>query len=199
MVLASGVSGPCVIDGCEERAVAHGMCRSHYDRWRYRGSALKPRRSRACLACGKFFSLDSLSKTFCSDRCRKRFERLSRRSKLPLDRTPNPVYEDNERKPSPPVRAMTYEQFTESDVWASSNGMCRACGKPASRESGSPNAGTPAWIVPPDKGGEQSLANRAIFHYSCIRRNAAHENGRKARNGRKAGVANGRKRKKGEA
>lgn len=200
MVFASGVSTvTCLVDGCDEPTVGRGLCRSHYNRQRYSGSPVRVKRTRVCLLCGRSFLLDRDSRKFCSATCRKRFERKRKRSAYPISAEPLPIIETipvAEPKPLP----MMYEAFTEADVWAKSRGTCFACGKPASKDYDSPDFATPAWIVPLERGGEASFANRAIFHYRCLTR---HVNGtvpeRKARHGRKAGGRYGRKRKKGRA
>lgn len=63
MVFSSGVQ-TCVIAGCDEKAISRGMCRTHYDRWRYTGSPVKPVRARVCITCGRVFELRSMSKKF---------------------------------------------------------------------------------------------------------------------------------------
>lgn len=94
MVQASRVrlaEGECSVNGCDGPVHAHGMCRSHYDRWRRSGSGARKRRmSRACLACGSFFETERRDKAFCSARCRKRFQRLKAEGAAP-NRTPQPL------------------------------------------------------------------------------------------------------------
>ena len=90
MVFSSGVQ-TCVIAGCDEKAISRGMCRTHYDRWRYTGSPVKPVRARVCITCGRVFELRSMSKKFCSDACRKRFKRNSEQSRYSVDDSPNPI------------------------------------------------------------------------------------------------------------
>lgn len=201
MVFASGVSAlTCLVDGCDEPVVGRGLCRSHYDRLRYSGSPLRRKRTRICLVCARPFLLDRDSRKFCSATCRKRFERLRRSSRVPVSSEPLPIVASVPVADERPRPAMTYEPFTEDDVWAKSRGMCYACGGPASRDFDSPDFGAPAWIVPPEQGGEASFANRAVFHYRCLKRHAdGTVSEREARHGRKAGVHNGRKRKKGRA
>ncbi len=194
MVFASGVQ-TCLIDGCEERSICRGLCRSHYNRWHYSGSPVKPVRSRMCKCCGVMFPLESSAKEFCSATCRKRWERRRKGYRLPA-RSVNPIVE------SKPVDAgirsgMVYEPFTEADVWAGCDGTCVECGKPVSRDFDSPVLGVPAWIVPLEDGGEPSLANKGIFHYGCVRRHTGRMTSRDTRHGLKAGGRSGRKRKKG--
>lgn len=170
MVFASGVSTDCLVTGCGELAAADGLCRSHYNRKAYSGRPVTPIRARVCPMCGMAFQLTRCSKIFCSPTCRKRFQRF--RAKHPyttLASAPNPIIESEPLTPEP-VRSMTYGAFTEADIWAKCDGTCRGCGKPVSKDIDSPNAGTPAWIVPPEDGGEPSFENRAIFHYRCVRR-----------------------------
>lgn len=193
MVFSSGVQ-TCVIAGCDEKAISRGMCRTHYDRWRYTGSPVKPVRARVCITCGRVFELRSMSKKFCSDACRKRFKRNSEQSRYSVDDSPNPIISSERPKREKPS-GMVVDQFSEADVWAGCDGTCFECGKPVSSDAMSPIAATPAWIVPPEDGGEPSLANRAIFHYGCIPRHAERSSGLTARHGRKDGK-NGGKRKK---
>lgn len=195
MVFSSGVQ-TCVIDGCDAKAICRGMCRKHYDRWRYSGSPVKPVRARVCIACGRVFELQSGAKKFCSDTCRKRFKRNSERSRYKVDASPNPLISSEKPRRRVERSGMVAEQFTEADVWARCDGVCFGCGRPVSRDVMSAQAGTPAWIVPPEDGGELSLANRAIFHYGCIPRHADGASDRTARHGRKDGRRNGGKRKK---
>lgn len=194
MVFPSGFQ-ECVIAGCDERAVCKGLCRSHYDRQRYSGSPVRKPRGRMCLCCGNVFQMERSSKRFCSPTCRKRYERRCAGLGLPTSPAVNPIIE-NEPLKRPERSYMVYEAFTEDDIWAKCDGVCYGCGRPVSRDVDSPDAGTPGWIVPPEDGGEASLANRAIFHYGCIRR---HGSGSAVggRDGRKAGGRDGGKRKKG--
>lgn len=197
MVFTSGVSTDCIIAGCDEPALCEGLCRSHYDRRRYSGRPVTPPRNRICPMCGFSFPLERASKRFCSDRCRKRYQR--ERAKHPgVVAVSYPIIEAKLEIPVS-VRSMTYDSFSENDVWVRSGGVCFRCGLPVSRDVDDPDAGTPGWIVPPEDGGDPSFSNRAVFHYRCLRRHAEGVSERDARHGRKAGVADGGKRKKGGA
>ena len=196
MVFASRVPKECLIEGCSSPAVCRGLCRSHYNRQYYSGRPVKPVKVRPCLACGKLFELDRVSRKFCSPTCRKRWQRECEASRWKRDGSPLPIVEHERPRPEKAATELSYDSFTVDDVWAQSDGVCVVCGEPVSRDVFSDDAGTPAWIVSPDDGGERSLANRGIFHYRCLNRHGSTGSGRNARHARKAGGRSGGKRKK---
>lgn len=176
MVRASGVplgEGLCNVNGCDGCVHAHGMCRSHYDRWRRSGSGARKRRmSRACLSCGSFFETERKDKAFCSARCRKRFQRL-RDSGVDPNRTPQPLksvlWEPRanarvERRGSVPLGFWTFD-----DEWGSCPHACPVCGLPLDRRVDVLSGDFPvgAWRVPLEQGGENSLSNRILIHRRC--------------------------------
>ena len=154
MVQASRVrlaEGECSVNGCDGPVHAHGMCRSHYDRWRRSGSGARKRRmSRACLACGSFFETERRDKAFCSARCRKRFQRLKAEGAAP-NRTPPAGF------------------WTAEDEWNACSHTCPVCGLPLDRSVDVLSDDFPvgAWRVPLEQGGENSLANRIVVHRRC--------------------------------
>lgn len=199
MVLPSGVpvTSDCLIAGCREEPVAEGLCRMHYDRMRRTGNPVKQRRSRACLVCGRYFEAERSTKKVCGPTCRKRWQRMREASGFRLDPTPNPLksvdWEHPREKEPEPVMA---EVFTVGDVWHASRGACLVCGGIVRRTAGprDPTYGISVWRVPPDKGGEPRLANKAIVHPACERRD---KNGiLRTCHGRK-GASHGGKRTKG--
>lgn len=175
MVLPSGVpvTSDCLIAGCREEPVAEGLCRMHYDRMRRTGNPVKQRRSRACLVCGRYFEAERSTKKVCGPTCRKRWQRMREASGFRLDPTPNPLksvdWEHPREKEPEPVMA---EVFTVGDVWHASRGACLVCGGIVRRTAGprDPAYGISVWRVPPDKGGQPRLANKAIVHPACERR-----------------------------
>lgn len=175
MVLPSGVpvTSGCLIAGCHEEPVAEGLCRMHYDRMRRTGNPVKQRRSRACLVCGRYFEAERSTKKVCGPTCRKRWQRMREASGFRLDPTPNPLksvdWEHPREKEPEPVMA---EVFTVGDVWHASRGACLVCGGIVRRTAGpcDPAYGISVWRVPPDKGGQPRLANKAIVHPACERR-----------------------------
>lgn len=199
MVLPSGVpvTSDCLIAGCREEPVAEGLCRMHYDRMRRTGNPVKQRRSRACLVCGRYFEAERSTKKVCGPTCRKRWQRMREASGFRLDPTPNPLksvdWEHPREKEPEPVMA---EVFTVGDVWHASRGACLVCGGIVRRTAGprDPAYGISVWRVPPDKGGQPRLANKAIVHPACERRD---KNGiLRTCHGRK-GACHGGKRTKG--
>ena len=199
MVLPSGVpvTSDCLIAGCREEPVAEGLCRMHYDRMRRTGNPVKQRRSRACLVCGRYYEDERSTKKVCGPTCRKRWQRMREASGFRLDPTPNPLksvdWEHPREKEPEPVMA---EVFTVGDVWHASRGACLVCGGIVRRTAGprDPAYGISVWRVPPDKGGQPRLANTAIVHPACERRD---KNGiLRTCHGRK-GASHGGKRTKG--
>lgn len=80
MVFSSRIrSLSCQVAGCDRPAVARGMCKSHYNRWQYSGSAVPKRRERLCSCCGNAFEVKRSSQQFCSDVCRLRYFRRRKR------------------------------------------------------------------------------------------------------------------------
>lgn len=175
MVLPPGVpvSGDCMISGCGEEPVADGLCRMHYDRLRRTGTPVKQRRSRACLVCGRYFEAERTTKKVCGPTCRKRWQRMRQASGYRLDSTPNPLKSvDWERPKEKTPQPAAVEVFTVGDVWHASGGACLVCGGIVRRTAGprEPAYGIPVWRVPPDMGGQPALANKAIVHPGCERR-----------------------------
>lgn len=187
MVFESGVSDECAVAGCGEPTVGRGLCRSHYDRSAYSGRPVNPVRSRVCLVCGRAFQLERLSKKFCSRACAQKFRRFRARNPyMRISDEPNPVIvsEPVSAKLPASLPGDVVEDFTESDVWEKSDGVCFVCGSEASPDVDASNAGTPSWIIQPKDGGSQTLANRAIFHYKCLGKPVRSCRGRKRKEGR---------------
>lgn len=194
MVFTSGV--PCVIAGCGRPSICKGLCRVHYDRQRYSGSPIGKVRMRVCLNCLKPIELVNTSQKFCSAYCRVKYFRRKRRGEMVAADVLQP-FEEFEPFVSDAAPGLSYGGFSEADVWAKCDGTCFGCGLPVSRNVEDVNAGTPGWIIPPEDGGDTTLANRAIFHYACVRRHVPARAEREARHGRKAGGHHGGKRKEG--
>lgn len=176
MVPASRVrlaEGECSVNGCDGPVHAHGMCRSHYDRWRRSGSGARKRRmSRACLACGSFFETERRDKAFCSARCRKRFQRLKAEGAAP-NRTPQPLksvlWEPRSNARVGRRGSVPTGFWTAEDEWNACSHTCPVCGLPLDRSVDVLSDDFPvgAWRVPLEQGGENSLANRIVVHRRC--------------------------------
>ncbi|KFI66531.1 putative site-specific recombinase [Bifidobacterium magnum] len=170
MVFSSRIrSLSCQVAGCDRPAVARGMCKSHYNRWQYSGSAVPKRRERLCSCCGNAFEVKRSSQQFCSDVCRLRYFRRRKREPWLAEHPHTPLHE----LPVEPVAEATSvpaEVFSERDVWKASGGICHVCGEPASRDVYSRDVGAPSWLVPPKLGGSRTLSNSVIVHYRCLGR-----------------------------
>ena len=155
----------CMVAGCLNDEVARGLCRYHYDQLRAHGRIdVNGCRARLCLMCGTWMMVRRKSKMFCSQACRKRWQRLKEAGKAPV-RDPLPIVvkplpfdvSDGERM------IEDSELFTDRDVLAASDGVCLECGKPV-EDDGSLASG---WRVPLEAGGRPVLSNRVPLHVEC--------------------------------
>ena len=156
----------CMVAGCLNDEVARGLCRYHYDQLRLHGRIdVNGCRVRLCLMCGTWMMVRRKSKMFCSQACRKRWQRLCKAGKAPV-REPLPIIV----KPLPFDTAGEFdaavadtEVFTDADVLAASGGVCLECGGVVVGD-GSLASG---WRVPLEAGGRPVLSNRVPLHSWC--------------------------------
>lgn len=172
MVFASGFPvGPfCSVPGCGERAVAKGLCRSHYNRRYYSGHPLKPNLSRLCPQCMEYFAPSRKDQAFCSGRCRTAYCRAHAADPVAHPLRPRTPVFDNTVELAEPVRVATPTMmFTLDDVWRHCGGRCAVCGEPVDLglPAVSPLGAEAVWRVDPTDGGVPCLENRLIIHHAC--------------------------------
>lgn len=156
------------MEGCDNEARSNGLCRRHYDLERHTGSPKPMDRVNMCVMCGGWFPLQRRTRRFCSDACRKQYNRLKKKGLAPRDIKRKP----RQREPTPQDTNLTApEFFTDSDVLLKCQGMCMECGGriDPSISPAEPDGPASSWFLPLEQGGKPILDNRVALHLRCLK------------------------------